>query len=192
MIKADQSDRYLDRMKSHLEEQDTKLDEFTEITRGTKQRLESLEQDARQPRLAMEADVPADKKTRERTEGAAAAVQAMHGDSFSGNRVDPEPKSSTSFGDVSIGPLALPCSRDDAVVGNSDAAPKSCLSLLEMRSPTAAGGLLPTDKTSTATRQTTTSLVLPDRRDKFESFSSIRLVLQYFLSTFCPSCRRVI
>ena len=43
----------------------------------------SLEHDARQPRLAMEADGPADTKTRERTEGAATAVQAMHGDSFS-------------------------------------------------------------------------------------------------------------
>ena len=47
------------------------------------QRLASLEHDARQPRLAMEADGPADTKTRERTEGAATAVQAMHGDSFS-------------------------------------------------------------------------------------------------------------
>ena len=35
------------------------------------QRLASLEQNARQPRLAIEADVPADEKTRERTEGAA-------------------------------------------------------------------------------------------------------------------------
>ena len=38
------------------------------------QRLTSLEQDARQPRLAMEADGLADTKTRERTEGAATAV----------------------------------------------------------------------------------------------------------------------
>ena len=53
--------------------------------RATEQCLAGLEQDAWQPRLAMEADVPgnvpADKKTRERTEGAATAVQAKHGDS---------------------------------------------------------------------------------------------------------------
>ena len=48
----------------------------------------------------MEADGPSDTKTRERTEGAAnKAVQAMHGDKFSANRVE-----------------------------NGAAAPKSCLS----------------------------------------------------------------
>ena len=47
----------------------------------------------------MGADGQADKKTRERTEGAAKAVQAMHGDSFSASRVDPGPKTnSTCFG----------------------------------------------------------------------------------------------
>ena len=49
--------------------------------------------------------------------------------------------------------LDLPC-RDDVLVDNDAAAPKSCLSPLEMRSSTAAGGLLPTGKTSTATRTT--------------------------------------
>ena len=73
--------------------------EFKEDFRSIDQHLASLEQDARQPRLAMEVDVPADKKSRERTEGATAAVQAKHGDSCSVNRVDPNPKSSTSFGD---------------------------------------------------------------------------------------------
>ena len=43
--------------------------EFKENLRGIDQRLASLEQDAQQPRLAMEADVPADKKACERTEG---------------------------------------------------------------------------------------------------------------------------
>ena len=47
----------------------------------------SLEQDVQQPRLAMEADVLVDKKTRERTEGAATAVQAKHEDSCSAKRV---------------------------------------------------------------------------------------------------------
>ena len=48
--------------------------EFKEDLRCIDQHLASLEQDARQPRLAMEADVPADKKARERTEGIATAV----------------------------------------------------------------------------------------------------------------------
>ena len=108
---------------------DRKMDE---ITRFLEQHLASVEQDARQPRLAMEVDGPADTKTRERTEGAATAVQAMHGDSFSASRVDLGPKTnSTSFG-VNVEPPALPC-RDDVVVENGAAAPKSCLSPLEMR-----------------------------------------------------------
>ena len=84
------------------------------------QRVASLEQDARQARLAMEADGNADAKTRERTKGAAKAVQAMHGDRFCASRVDPGPK--TSYG-VKAGPPALPC-RDDVVVENGAAAPK--------------------------------------------------------------------
>ena len=147
----DQSDRYLDRMKSHFDQQeDTKLDEFMEMTRGTRQRFASLEQDTREPRLVMEADGPADTKTRGRTEGAATtAVKAMRGDSFSANRVDPDLMCSTSFG-VKAEPSAVAC-RDDVLVENGAAASKSCLSSLEMRSPTAAGGLLPTGKTSLAT-----------------------------------------
>ena len=96
----------------------------------------------------------ADTKTRERMEGAATAVRAMHGDSCSTNRVDPDPMGSTSFGGDSTGPPALPCSRDDALVGNGAAVPKSCLSPLEMRSPTAAGGLLSADMATTATKTT--------------------------------------
>ena len=41
-----------------------------------------LEHGAPQPRLAMEADGPADTKTRERMEGTAIAVQAMRWDSY--------------------------------------------------------------------------------------------------------------
>ena len=85
----------------------------------------SQEQDARQPRLAVEeADGHANTKTRERTESAATAVQAMRGDGFSARRVEPGPNpSSTSFG-VKAEPPALPC-RDDVVVESGDAAPKS-------------------------------------------------------------------
>ena len=50
------------------------LREYKEDLREIHQRLASLEHDARQPRPAMEADVQADTKTRERTEGAAKAV----------------------------------------------------------------------------------------------------------------------
>ena len=92
--------------------------------RATKQCLAGLEQDDRQPRLAIEADVPSDTKTRECTEGAAAAVQAKHGDSCSANQVDPDPMCRTSFGDDSTGSPALPCSRDDTLVGNGATAPK--------------------------------------------------------------------
>ena len=59
----------------------------------------SLNQDARQSRLAMEVDWPPDTKTRERTEATTTAVQAVHGDSFIANRVDPGSKTtSISFG----------------------------------------------------------------------------------------------
>ena len=141
---------------SHQDEfwSDMKLDELTENLKRENQHVVNFEQDARQPRLTMVVDVKVDKKTHERTAGATTAVQAMHGDSVSANRVDSDPKRSTSFGDDSPGPPALPCSRDGALVGNGAAAPKSCLSPLEMRSPTAAGGLRPAVKASTATRIT--------------------------------------
>ena len=121
--------------------------------RATDQREASLEHGARQPRLTMEADGPANTKTRERTEGAAIAVQAMHGDSFSACRVDPGPNTnSTSFG-IMAEPPDLPC-REDVVAEKRAAASKSCLPSLEMRSPTAAGGLLSTGEASTATKPT--------------------------------------
>ena len=46
------------------------------------QRVASLEHDAWQPRLAMEADGQANTKTRERTEGAAKAVKRCMGIAF--------------------------------------------------------------------------------------------------------------
>ena len=123
--------------------------EFREGLRRIDQCSASLEQHARQPHLAMEADLPAEKKTRERTEGAASPVQAKHGDSCSAKRVLADPKYSTSFG-FKAEPLTLP-RKDDTLVDNGAAAPKSCLSLLEMRTPPVAGGLHPTGKTSAAT-----------------------------------------
>ena len=112
------------------------------------QHVTRLEHGARQPRLAMEADGQADTETRERTEGAATAVQAMRGDCFSVRRVEPGPTTnSTSFG-VKAKPPALPC-RDDVVVECSTAASELCLPPLEMRSSTAAGDLVPTSEAST-------------------------------------------
>ena len=127
-----QSDNYWDGIKSHFVQQEKRLDELVEMTRGTSQRVASLEPDARQLRLAMEANGQADTKTRECTGSTAKAVQAMHGDSCSANRVDPDPMCCASFGGDSTGPPALPCPRDDVLVGNGAAAPKSCLSSLEM------------------------------------------------------------
>ena len=63
--------RHIKLMMSHFEEQ-------TELL---KKRLTRLEHGARQSRVAMDADGPANTKTQKRTEGAATAVQAMHGDS---------------------------------------------------------------------------------------------------------------
>ena len=78
---------------------DWRFEKLTEEIRSLDQRLTSLEQDARQSRLAMETDGPADTKTRKRTEGAPTTVQVMHGDSFSANRDDADPKiNSISFG----------------------------------------------------------------------------------------------
>ena len=113
------------------------------------QRLTRLEHDARPPRLAMETDGLANTKTRERMEGAASAGHAMHRIRFSACRVHLGLKTnSTSFG-MMAEPLALP-RRDDIVVESGDAAPKSCLPSLKMHTTTAAGGLLPAGKTSTA------------------------------------------
>ena len=136
------------------------MDELADDMRDTKQQLADFEQDARQSRLATEADVPSDTKNRQRMEGAAAAVQTKDGDSCFANQIHPDPVCLASFGDVSTRPPALPSSRDDALVGNGAAAPKSCLSPVEMRMLTAAGGLLLAGTVSTATMITFSQLLL--------------------------------
>ena len=117
----------------------------------TEQRSADLEQDARQQRFAMEVDVPSTIVTRNHTEDVA-EDQAKHGDTCSAKMAQAGPASSTSFGVNFTGPPALPFSRDDALVGNSAAAPKWCISPSDIRTPTATGGLLPTGKASTTTR----------------------------------------
>ena len=75
-----------------------------------------------------------------------------HGGSCSANQVNPDPMCLTSFVDDSTERLALSCSRDDALVDKSAAAPKPSLLLVGMRMLTAADGLLPTGTASTAMR----------------------------------------
>ena len=143
-------DSFFDRMDDQLNK---KLDEISEEIRKMDQHVTRLEHGARQPRLAMETDGPADTtKTRERTEGAATAVQAMRG-LLSARWVEPGPTTNaTGFG-VKAEPPALPC-RDDVVVESGPAASESCFPSMEMRSSTAAGGLVPTGEASTVSETT--------------------------------------
>ena len=143
----------VERLDRQLEIMDSHFDEISEEMREMDQHLTRLERGARQPHLAMEADGQASTKTRERTEGAATAVQAMRGDCFSARRIEPGPTTnSTSFG-VKAEPPALP-RRDDAVVESGPAASESCLPPMEMRPSTAAGGLVPTGDASKASETT--------------------------------------
>ena len=130
-----------------------RLKGITDEKRSIDQHETSLEQDAWQPRFAMEEDGRANTKTCERTEGAATAEQAIRGDNVSSRQVEPGTKTNSTSVGIMAEPPALPC-RDDSLVENSDASPKSCLPFLEIRSPSAAGGLLPTSEAFTATRTT--------------------------------------
>ena len=146
-------DRQLKRMDSYFDRCDKKLGEISDEMRKMDEHVTRLEHGTRQPRLGMEEDGQTSTKTRERTEGAATAVQAMRGDCFSARRVEPGPNTnSTSFG-VKTGPPALPC-RDDSVVKSGTAASESCLPSMEMRPSTAAGGLVSTGEASKASETT--------------------------------------
>ena len=93
-------------IKEQFEESDRKLDEFTEKMRETNRRLAGLLHGAQQSRLAMEADVKSDTKTRNRM-GDVAADRVISGDSSSA-QLDPDPMCVTRFGDDSTEPLAPP------------------------------------------------------------------------------------
>ena len=187
-------------MKEVFEKRDTQMDELLLERRTINQRLTRLEPDARQPRLAMEPNGPANTKTRQRMEDTATALQAMYGDSFSACRVDPGPMTkSASFG-MMAEPPALPC-RDGVVVESGDAAPKSRLPSLDIRSPTAAGGLLPTGKTSTAIKTTYNRTLLrlyatkktnPKEKKLRTSISSALYDSSFWKLRAAPSCLRVI
>ena len=151
-------DRQLKRMDSFSDRMDDRLnkqfDEISKEMRKMDKHVTRLEHEARQPRLAMEADGPADTtKTRERTEGAATAVQAMRGDCFSARRIEPGPTTNSTSSGVKAEPPALPC-RDDVVVESGPAVSESYLPSMEMRSSTAAGGLVPTGDASKASETT--------------------------------------
>ena len=94
-------DRQLNQKKIHF-------DDLTEKIIEAKKCLADLEHEAQQPRLAMEADVTPDTKTRKHPEGAA-ANRAKHEDKSSSPQVDPNPMCLTNFGDDSTEPTALPC-----------------------------------------------------------------------------------
>ena len=96
----------------------------------------------------MEAGVTTDIKTHKLMEDAE-ADQAKDGNICSAKRVQAGPTSSTSFG-MKAEPPALPRWYDVLVIKGA-ATPKSCLLPVEMRTLTAAGGLRPTGKISTAT-----------------------------------------
>ena len=143
----------------------------------------------------MVADGQADTKTRERTEGAAKAVQAKHGDSCTAQRGQDGPKASTDFG-VMAEPPDLPC-RDAVLVENGAAAPKSCLPFLEMRTTTtAAGGLLSIGETSTATKTTFNRpplrLYLTEETNLRTSIQPVSYDSSFWNLPAAPSCRRVI
>ena len=189
-------------MRSLSKQQENRLDR---ITRLLEQLSECLEHEARQPRLAMEADGPADAtKTRERTEGAATAVQAMRGDGFSARRVEPGPNTnSTSFG-VKAGPPAFLC-RDDSVVESGAAAFESCLPSVEMRPPTAAGSLVSTGEASKALKITSNQPPLRfcsteetdlEAKNSWTSISSASYdsssVLRERNLSATPYCRRIV
>ena len=130
-------------VKERFNKSDRKLDELTKEMRGTRQRLGGLKQNARQPRLATEADVPTNTKTCKRMEDTT-ADQANHGDSCSAKSVQAGPTSSTSFGMKSEPPT--PPHRDDVLVDKGAAVPEPCLSPVEMRTLTAAVTYFPPEK----------------------------------------------
>ena len=142
--------RRLKTTESHFDQQDKALDDLTEKMRETRQRLAGLEQQTRQPRLATEADVKPDTKTRKRTEDTA-ADRVIIRDSSSA-QVDPVPMCLISFDDDSTDSLTFPCCRGDALADKGTAVPTPCLSPVEIRTLTTAGSLLPAGTTSTATK----------------------------------------
>ena len=131
----------------------------------------------------------------------------MRGDSCTTEqKLQDRPKTSITFA-VEAEPPDLPC-RDDILVEGGDAAPRSCLPSLEMRSLTAAGGLLPTGEASTATKTTSNEPLLrfyateemnPEEDSKKENLWISTPYAPYDSSVFqecnlsaAPYCRRIV
>ena len=93
--------------------------------------------------------------------GRCTTVQAIRGNSCFADRVDLDLMRSTSSGDDCTELPAPPCSGENALEDKRAAAPKSCLPSLEMHLPTAAGDLVPTGETPTATKTTYNETLLP-------------------------------
>ena len=180
-------------MKVAFDRWDKKLDEVSDEMRKMDEHVTRLEHGAWQPSLAIEAGGQANTKTRERTEDAATAVQAMRWGGFSARRVEPGPNTnSTNFG-VMAEPPVLPC-RDDVVVESGAAASESRLPSLEMRSSTAAGGLVPTGEATTASETTSNEPLLrfyeteemnPEGDSKMEDSWTLTPSASYGSSSFC-------
>ena len=188
-------------MKVAFDRWDKKLDEISDEMRKMDEHVTRLEHGARQPLLAMEADGQANTKTRERTEGAATAVQAMHGDiCTTAEKVQDGPKTSITFG-MEAEPPDLLC-REDVLIENGATTPKSCLPSSEMRSPTAAGGLVPTGEASTAKEtnfnQPPLRFCSAEETDLQASCKKISILYASFDSSSfwrllaAPYCRRVV
>ena len=97
-----------------------------------------------------------------------------------------------------VEPPALPC-RDNVVVENGAAAPKSFLPSLEIHSPTAAGGLFAIGEASTATMTTYNQpplrLYSTEGTNSKETNSRTPVLYVSYDNKFlpaAPSCRRVI
>ena len=198
-------DSFFDGMDRCFDRWNRKLDEISDEARVMDQHVTSLEHGARQPRPAMEADGSANTKNQERTEGAATARQAVRGDSCTTEqKVQDGPKTSIAFG-AEAEPPDLPC-RGDVLAEEGATSPESSLPSLEMRSPTAAGGLVPTGEASTATETTSNEPLLrfyateemnPGENSKMENSWASTLYASYDSSSFwrlldAPYCRRVI
>ena len=107
-----------------------------------------------------------------------------------------------SFGDDCTEPPEPPCSGENTLVDNRAAAPKSCLPCLKMRTTTAAGGLLPTGETSTASKITfnkqtlrfySTEEMNPKETNLWTSVPSACSDINFWRNKLlaAPSCRRV-
>ena len=119
-------------------------------------------------------------------------------------KVQDGPKTSITSG-VEAEPPDLPC-LEDVLVEEGATSPESCLPPLEMRSPTAAGGLVPTGEASTATEATSNEPLLrfyateemnPEEDSKMEKSWTSTLRASYDSSSFwrllaAPYCRRVV